>query len=83
MVIVDIREQHINPNYLPVVAHNFSGYDSHLFIQKFCKKIEGKLTLITYSKEKYKSFTKQIHLESLNDDEDNNDSDSHKNFYLR
>ena len=47
------------PKFYPVIFHNLSGYDSHLFI-KYLGKSEGKIGCIPKNEEKYISFTKQI-----------------------
>ena len=47
------------PNFTPVVFHNLSGYDSHLFIKNlgFSK---GDINCIPNNEEKYISFSKKI-----------------------
>lgn len=47
--------------FIPVVFHNLSGYDSHLFITELAK-YEGPIKLIPKSKEKYLSITKVLYL---------------------
>ena len=47
------------PNFTPVVFHNLSGYDSHLFIKHICFS-EGNIDCIPNNEEKYISFTKRI-----------------------
>ena len=47
------------PKFYPVIFHNLSGYDSHLFIKNLGKS-EGKIDYIPNNEEKYISFTKQI-----------------------
>ena len=49
------------PNYIPIVFHNLSGYDAHLFIRELVKKFNtGKIGVITENKEKYISFNVDI-----------------------
>ena len=47
------------PDFIPVVFHNLSGYDSHLFIWNL-SSTEGKIDCIPNNEEKYISFTKTI-----------------------
>ena len=47
------------PKFYPVIFHNLSGYDSHLFIKNLGKS-EGKIDCIPCNEEKYISFTKEI-----------------------
>ena len=46
------------PTIFPVVFHNLSGYDSHLFI-KTLRNSEGDLSCIPNNEENYISFAKQ------------------------
>ncbi|XP_069366011.1 uncharacterized protein [Maniola hyperantus] len=46
-------------SYVPIVIHNLSGYDSHLFIEKLAEH-PGKIEIIPKSKEKYLSITKFV-----------------------
>ncbi|CAH1639518.1 unnamed protein product [Spodoptera littoralis] len=52
-------------SFIPVVFHNLSGYDSHLFIQELAK-YEGTINIIPKTKEKYLSITKVIKTEKYN-----------------
>ena len=45
--------------FFPVIFHNLSGYDSHLFIKNIGTS-EGKIKCIPNNEEKYISFTKNI-----------------------
>ena len=45
------------PSFIPIVFHNLSEYDAHLFIRKLGKKFDsGKIGVIAENKEKYISF---------------------------
>ena len=48
--------------FFPVVFHNLSGYDSHLFI-KTLKNSKGDISCIPNNEENYISFTKQVIVE--------------------
>ena len=50
------------PNFTPVVFHNLSGYDSHLFIKKNLGFSEGNIDCIPNNEERYISFTKKYKL---------------------
>ena len=47
------------PKFFPVIFHNLSGYDSHLFI-KTMGNSKGDIFCIPNSEENYISFTKQV-----------------------
>ena len=47
------------PKFYPVIFHNLSGYDSHLFIKNLGKS-EGMIDCIPNNEEKYISFSKHI-----------------------
>ena len=48
---------------MPVVFHNLSGYDSHLFIKNLCFS-EGNIDCIPNNEERYISFTEGIQVGS-------------------
>ena len=56
------------PKFYPVIFHNLSGYDSHLFIKNLGKS-EGKIDCIPNNEEKYISFTKEIIVDKFIDEE--------------
>ena len=47
------------PSFIPVVFHNLSGYDAHLFIKQLGVS-SGDINCIANTEEKYISFTKKI-----------------------
>ena len=56
------------PSYIPIVFHNLSGYDAHLFIRELGNKFDtGKIGVIAENKEKYISFTVDIVVDSYTD----------------
>ena len=70
ILLVGIEEPHIiyvilniKPKFTPVVFHNLSGYDSHLFIKNLGFS-EGKIDCIPKNEEKYISFSKKIEVRS-------------------
>ncbi len=54
-----------NPNFIPIVFHNLSGYDAHFIIKELGFDTET-IDLIPQNKERYISFTK--HLKFSDDD---------------
>ena len=57
------------PKFFPVVSHNLSGYDSHLFIKKLSKGGLDEITCIPNNEEKYISFSKKIKVKEYKDEE--------------
>ena len=46
------------PHHIPIVFHNLSGYDAHLFIRELVEKFDtGKIGAIAENKEKHNIFT--------------------------
>ena len=56
------------PNFTPVVFHNLSNYDSHLFIKNLGFS-EGNIACIPNNEEKYISFSKSIQVGSYTNKE--------------
>ncbi len=55
-----------NPKFIPVMMHNLSNYDSHLFIKEFgC--VQGNLSAIPETDEKYISFSQNIKVDEYID----------------
>ena len=52
---------------IPVIFHNFTGYDNHLFV-KSLGKIEGEISLIARNEEKHISVTKDILIDTVEKD---------------
>ena len=53
------------PRVLPVIFHNLQGYDAHLFIKQLAR-LEGDLSCIPSTEEKYISFSKNIKVGEYN-----------------
>ena len=58
------------PSYIPVVFHNLSGYDAHLFIKELGKNLRD-MEVIAKSKEDYISFSVDIAVDKYVDKEGN------------
>ena len=58
------------PLFIPIVFHNLSGYDAHLFIRELGKKFDkGKIGVIAENKEKYISFYVDVMVDKYLDKE--------------
>ena len=58
------------PSYIPIVFHNLSGYDAHLFIRELGKKFDkDKIGVIAENKEKYISFYVDVMVDKYLDKE--------------
>ena len=55
------------PKFIPVIFHNLSGYDAHLFVKNVGVSREGKIDCIPQNEEKYISFTKEIVVDTYRD----------------
>jgi len=53
------------PKHAPVIFHNLSGYDSHLFIKNL-GKTPGQIDCIPNNEEKYISFSKMLTTKTIN-----------------
>ena len=53
------------PSFIPVIFHNLSGYDAHLFIKQLGAVSSGEINCIANTEEKYISFTKKILVETV------------------
>ena len=54
------------PSHIPVIFHNLSGYDAHLFIRELGKETT-KTGVIAENKEKYISFTTDVMVDEYQD----------------
>ena len=68
------------PSFIPVVFHNLSGYDAHLFIKQL-GVTSGDINCIANTEEKYISFTKKILVDTIIDEGDSQ-GDKERKVYL-
>ena len=69
------------PSFIPVVFHNLSGYDAHLFIKQLGVS-SGEINCIANTEEKYISFTKKILVDTVSKAVSEAVSEKEKDIYL-
>ena len=70
-------------DYIPIVFHNLSGYDAHLFIKELGKRFnKNDIGVIAENKEKYISFNIKINI-NLAAVRDEDGKEARKNIQLR
>ena len=69
--------KYIKPNFTPVVFHNLSGYDAHLFIKNL-GFTAGNIDCIPNNEERYISFTKYIEVGSYSNEKGETKPKYHK-----
>ena len=67
------------PDHIPIVFHNLSGYDAHLFIKELGKRFKNDIGIISENKEKYISFVVKINTR-LTGVRDEDGKEVHKNI---
>ena len=60
----DCNLKYKEPSFIPVIFHNLSGYDAHLFIKELGVS-SGDINCIANTEEKYISFTKKILVDTV------------------
>ena len=55
------------PPYIPIVFHNLSGYDAHLFIKELASATDGHMGVIAKSTEDYVSFSIKVEVDKYMD----------------
>ena len=56
------------PPYIPIVFHNLSGYDAHLFIKELAALTDWSIGVITKNKEDYISFSIKVEVDRCIDE---------------
>ena len=75
--------KYLIPDYIPIVFHNLSGYDAHLFIKELGRRfIKNDIGVIAEDKEKYISFNVKIKVK-LAGVKYKDGTQVHKNIQLR
>ena len=65
LLIKKCKRQHREPNFIPVIFHNLSGYDSHLFIKRIGKIKDSDIKVIPNIEEKDISFSIHFTIDSF------------------
>ena len=75
--------KYLIPDYIPIVFHNLSGYDAHLFIKELGRRFnKNDIGVIAENKEKYISFNVKINVK-LSGVKNKDRTEAHKNIQLR
>ena len=75
--------KYLIPDYIPIVFHNLSGYDAHLFIKELGRRFnKNDIGVIAENKEKYISFNVKINVK-LAGVKYKDGTQVHKNIQLR
>ena len=69
------------PSFIPVVFHNLSGYDAHLFIKQLGVS-SGDINCIANTEEKYISFTKKILVDVVKEEKKEEENSKEREVYL-
>ena len=79
----DCNLQYRIPDHIPIVFHNLSGYDAHLFIKELGRRFNKKdIGVFAENKEKYISFNVKLNVK-LAGVRDKDGKEVHKNIQLR
>ena len=71
------------PDHIPIVFHNLSGYDAHLFIKELGRRFnKNDIGVIAENREKYISFSVKISVK-LAGVKHKDGTEEHKNIQLR
>ena len=75
--------KYLIPDYIPIVFHNLSGYDAHLFIKELGRRFnKNDIGVIAENKEKYINFNVKIYVK-LAGVKYKDGTQVHKNIQLR
>ena len=88
----DCNLKYKEPSFIPVIFHNLSGYDAHLFIKELGAvssstppSASGDINCIANTEEKYISFTKKILVDTISEvdkEKENSKEAKKKDIYL-